>query len=253
MPTQILMPALSPTMTEGKLAKWLKREGDAVKSGDVIAEIETDKATMEMEAVDEGVLGKILVPAGTEKVQVNQPIAVLLDEGEKASDVPAAPKPRCRHLRPRRTATAAPPAPEAAQAPAAAGRRSASASGSGKRPPPAQAGAIVFSPVRWRDASPPTPASISRKACRAADQMAASSKPMWRKPVSGGGSRATGGSPRQRNRQRPARHPAARCRQFGQPYHRRAELHDAQDHREASAGSQVHHSAFLPDHRLRHR
>ena len=81
MSTHILMPALSPTMTEGKLAKWLKKEGDAIKSGDVIAEIETDKATMEMEAVDEGVLGKILIPEGTEKVSVNEPIAVLLAEG----------------------------------------------------------------------------------------------------------------------------------------------------------------------------
>ncbi|HRQ82825.1 MAG TPA: biotin/lipoyl-binding protein, partial [Azospirillaceae bacterium] len=82
MPIEILMPALSPTMTEGKLAKWLKNEGDAVKSGDVIAEIETDKATMEFEAVDEGVIGKILVAAGAEGVAVNTPIAVLLEDGE---------------------------------------------------------------------------------------------------------------------------------------------------------------------------
>ena len=82
MPTPILMPALSPTMTEGNLARWVKQEGDAVRSGDVIAEIETDKATMEVEAVDEGTLGKILVPAGTEGVAVNTPIAMLLGEGE---------------------------------------------------------------------------------------------------------------------------------------------------------------------------
>src|ERR1700749_945041 len=82
MPTQILMPALSPTMTEGKLARWLKKEGDGVKSGDVIAEIETDKATMEMEAVDEGVIGKILVPEGTEGVTVNKPIARMNGEGQ---------------------------------------------------------------------------------------------------------------------------------------------------------------------------
>ncbi len=87
MPINILMPALSPTMTEGKLAKWLKGEGDKVKSGDVLAEIETDKATMEVEAVDEGVLGKILVQAGTEGVAVNTPIAMLLGEGEKASAI----------------------------------------------------------------------------------------------------------------------------------------------------------------------
>ena len=84
MTIQILMPALSPTMTEGKLAKWLKNPGDKIKAGQVIAEIETDKATMEVEAVDEGVMGKIIVPAGTENVKVNELIAVLLEEGESA-------------------------------------------------------------------------------------------------------------------------------------------------------------------------
>ncbi|MDB5491203.1 MAG: pyruvate dehydrogenase complex component subunit beta, partial [Micavibrio sp.] len=86
MSTEILMPALSPTMTEGKLARWTKKEGDMVKAGDVIAEIETDKATMEVEAVDEGRLGKLLVAEGTENVAVNTPIAVLLEEGENAAD-----------------------------------------------------------------------------------------------------------------------------------------------------------------------
>lgn len=104
MPIDILMPALSPTMEEGKLAKWLKNEGDAVKSGDVIAEIETDKATMEVEAVDEGTLAKIIVPAGTEGVKVNALIAVLAAEGEDVSAASAAP---------------APAAPVAAPAPAA--------------------------------------------------------------------------------------------------------------------------------------
>jgi pyruvate dehydrogenase E2 component (dihydrolipoamide acetyltransferase) len=89
MPTNILMPALSPTMEKGKLAKWLKKEGDTVKSGDVLAEIETDKATMEVEAVDEGTVGKILVAEGTDDVAVNTPIAVLLGEGEKAGDIKA--------------------------------------------------------------------------------------------------------------------------------------------------------------------
>ena len=93
MPVQILMPALSPTMTDGKLSKWHKAEGDAVQSGDIIAEIETDKATMEYEAVDEGVIGKILVPEGTEGVLVNAPIAVLLEEGEDASAIDAAASP----------------------------------------------------------------------------------------------------------------------------------------------------------------
>src|SRR5438270_5690692 len=90
MATNILMPALSPTMEEGKLAKWLVKEGDTVKSGTILAEIETDKATMEFEAVDEGKIGKILVPEGAEGVKVNAPIAVLLDDGEKMGDAPAA-------------------------------------------------------------------------------------------------------------------------------------------------------------------
>ena len=85
MPIEILMPALSPTMTEGNLAKWLKKEGDEVHSGDVLAEIETDKATMEVEAVDDGKIGRILVPEGAEGIKVNEPIALLLGEDEDAS------------------------------------------------------------------------------------------------------------------------------------------------------------------------
>jgi pyruvate dehydrogenase E1 component beta subunit len=87
MPIQVLMPALSPTMEKGNLAKWLKKEGEAIKSGDVIAEIETDKATMEVEATDEGTLGKILIPEGTADVAVNTPIATILSDGENASDL----------------------------------------------------------------------------------------------------------------------------------------------------------------------
>jgi pyruvate dehydrogenase E2 component (dihydrolipoamide acetyltransferase) len=93
MPINILMPALSPTMEKGNLAKWLKKEGDAVKAGDILAEIETDKATMEYEAVDEGTLGKILVPEGTQDVAVNAPIAVLLGEGEDKNAIASAPAP----------------------------------------------------------------------------------------------------------------------------------------------------------------
>src|SRR6185437_10900476 len=91
MPIQVLMPALSPTMEKGNLAKWLKKEGEAIRSGDVIAEIETDKATMEVEATDEGTLGKILIPEGTNDVAVNTPIATILSEGESASDLGKAP------------------------------------------------------------------------------------------------------------------------------------------------------------------
>ncbi len=93
MPTEILMPALSPTMEEGTLAKWLVKEGDTVASGDLLAEIETDKATMEFEAVDEGTVGKLLVAEGTEAVKVNTPIAVLLDDGESADDIGTSPAP----------------------------------------------------------------------------------------------------------------------------------------------------------------
>src|ERR1035438_8347248 len=87
MPIEVLMPALSPTMEKGNLSKWLKKEGDSVKSGDIIAEIETDKATMEVEAADEGTLGKILVPEGTADVAVNTPIAVILGDGEDKSAI----------------------------------------------------------------------------------------------------------------------------------------------------------------------
>ncbi len=95
MPIDVLMPALSPTMEKGNLAKWLKKEGDSVKSGDIIAEIETDKATMEVEATDEGIMGKILVPEGTADVAVNTPIAVILSDGESNSDIKAA-KPKAK-------------------------------------------------------------------------------------------------------------------------------------------------------------
>ena len=84
MATEVLMPALSPTMTEGKIARWLKSEGEPVRAGDVLAEIETDKATMEVEAIDEGVLAKIVIPEGTEHVAVNTPIAVIAGNGEEA-------------------------------------------------------------------------------------------------------------------------------------------------------------------------
>jgi pyruvate dehydrogenase E2 component (dihydrolipoamide acetyltransferase) len=120
MPVNVLMPALSPTMEKGKLSKWLKKEGDPVKSGDVLAEIETDKATMEVEAVDEGTLGKQLVAEGTEDVAVNTPIAVILGEGEKMGDAPAAAAPKAAPAAP--TPQAAAPA-ASAPAPAAAAAR----------------------------------------------------------------------------------------------------------------------------------
>ncbi len=152
MATNILMPALSPTMTEGTLARWLKKEGEPVKAGDVIAEIETDKATMEVEAVDEGVLGRILVQDGTEGVKVNDPIAILVDEGEAVPDgpAPAAAKP----------ATAPAAAKPAAKPPP--GERSggpvsqpASASASGARAPtPAGGENASAAPALQQNAAP---------------------------------------------------------------------------------------------------
>ncbi|MCB1841069.1 MAG: pyruvate dehydrogenase complex dihydrolipoamide acetyltransferase [Alphaproteobacteria bacterium] len=141
MPINITMPALSPTMTEGTLSRWLKAEGDSISAGDIIAEIETDKATMEVEAVDEGILGKIIVPAGTEKVPVNDVIAVLLEEGESASDI-SAPQ------------TSAPPPPKAA-APAQQKQQQAGAPSSGSKPAPVQSHApsgsrIFASPLARR-------------------------------------------------------------------------------------------------------
>jgi pyruvate dehydrogenase E2 component (dihydrolipoamide acetyltransferase) len=125
MSINITMPALSPTMEEGKLAKWHVKEGDSVSSGDVIAEIETDKATMEVEAVDEGKIGKIVVPEGTENVKVNAVIAVILTEGESAADAKAAPAPAPKAAEAPRAAAPAPEpakaeAPKAAPAPVAA-------------------------------------------------------------------------------------------------------------------------------------
>ena len=115
MPIQVLMPALSPTMEKGNLSKWLKKEGEPIKSGDVIAEIETDKATMEVEATDEGTLGKILIPEGTADVAVNTPIATILADGESASDLGKATAP----AKPEKAAESAPPAQAKAEAPAA--------------------------------------------------------------------------------------------------------------------------------------
>ena len=127
MAVKILMPALSPTMTEGTLAKWLMKEGDEVSSGDVMAEIETDKATMEFEAVDEGVIAKILVPDGTEGVAVNTPIAILAEEGESAEDAIAAagdgaPKPEAKAEPAPAAKEPAKPAPAQSAAPAAAAK-----------------------------------------------------------------------------------------------------------------------------------
>jgi pyruvate dehydrogenase E2 component (dihydrolipoamide acetyltransferase) len=132
MPANILMPALSPTMEKGNLAKWLKKEGDRIKSGDVIAEIETDKATMEVEAVDEGILAKILVPAGTADVPVNQLIGVIAGEGEDASAVSAAPTAKAAAAAAPSSA-AVPAAPSPARGEGGSVPPAAAANGSGAR------------------------------------------------------------------------------------------------------------------------
>ncbi len=136
MPIDILMPALSPTMEKGNLAKWLKKEGDAIKAGDVIAEIETDKATMEVEAVDEGILAKIIVPEGSQDVPVNQLIAVIAAEGEDVKSAAGG--------------AGATPAPAQAAAPAPAPKAAAA-------PQPA-------APVAKAEPMPPAPASIAQAA-----------------------------------------------------------------------------------------
>jgi len=142
MATEILMPALSPTMEEGTLAKWLVKEGDTVSAGDLLAEIETDKATMEFEAVDEGVVGKLLVAEGTEGVKVNTPIAVMLDEGESASDISSAP------------AKAEAPAAKQAEAEAEAAPQSATAAKPAPAAPKSGDGARIFaSPLARRIAA----------------------------------------------------------------------------------------------------
>jgi pyruvate dehydrogenase E2 component (dihydrolipoamide acetyltransferase) len=146
MPTEILMPALSPTMEEGTLAKWLVKEGDTVSSGDLIAEIETDKATMEFEAVDEGIVGKILIAEGSEGVKVNTPIAVLLEDGESADDIDTSAA----------TPEAAPAADAAAEeAPAAAEKAAAPAAATPAPAAPAAAdGSRIFaSPLARRIAA----------------------------------------------------------------------------------------------------
>src|ERR1700731_2611927 len=127
MATEVLMPALSPTMTEGKIARWLKSEGEPVRAGDVLAEIETDKATMEVEAVDEGVLAKIVVPEGTENVAVNSPIAVIAADGESvdagAAGGGARPAPQPAAPQAPAEQGGAPPPPRPPKAPPRGGRR----------------------------------------------------------------------------------------------------------------------------------
>jgi pyruvate dehydrogenase E2 component (dihydrolipoamide acetyltransferase) len=148
MAIEILMPALSPTMTEGTLARWLKKEGDAIKPGDIIAEIETDKATMEVEAVEEGILGRILVPAGTAGVKVNQPIALLTAPGEALPPAAASAAPASAPAAPSPTA---PPAAPVTASPAPAAAQPGPAAAAPATPPPRAAEErIIASPLARR-------------------------------------------------------------------------------------------------------
>ena len=186
MPINILMPALSPTMEKGNLAKWLKKEGDKVKSGDVIAEIETDKATMEVEAVDEGTIAKIVVPEGTADVPVNDVIAVLAGDGEDVKSAGAAPPPKAAaESRGRNADAKAKPAAApstAAAAPCCEGART--GCGCHARAAAARRKPTVMpapSPRRWPGALPRKPAS-SLRASTARARMAASSRATSRRP-----------------------------------------------------------------------
>ena len=184
MPTEILMPALSPTMEEGTLAKWLVKEGDTVSSGDLLAEIETDKATMEFEAVDEGTIGKLLVSEGSEGVKVNTPIAVILEEGESADAVDDASAPEA-------PAKASGEAPDSDDKDKKDRTRetddtdrkddgadiAASAKPAPPRPRPTTE--TAFSPHRWPADLLPTRGSRCRT-CPDRARMVASSRPMWR-------------------------------------------------------------------------
>ena len=182
MPIEVLMPALSPTMTEGNLAKWHKKEGDAVKAGDILAEIETDKATMEFEAADEGTLGRILVPEGTQAVKVNQPIAVILGEGEDAAALDKA-KPA-----PAKPAAAAAPASETQKAePAAAANKPAPAPVAPKTAPPPP-----------RAAAPPPAAAAAPRSNGHADGERVFASPLAKRMAEQAGldlSRLTGSGP----------------------------------------------------------
>ena len=195
MPVNILMPALSPTMEKGNLARWLKKEGDAVKAGDVIAEIETDKATMEYESIDDGVLAKIVVPEGTQDVAVNQLIAVLATEGEdpKAAASAAGKAAAAKDSAPAKQKAPEPAKPAAAQ-PAPLRHRPPARN---RRPPPQRTAPTACSRRPWRAGSPRTPASTS-VASRAPDRTAGSSRATSRPR-----SRARGS--RQRRAQPPAR------------------------------------------------
>jgi pyruvate dehydrogenase E2 component (dihydrolipoamide acetyltransferase) len=248
MPINILMPALSPTMEKGNLAKWLKKEGEAVKTGDVIAEIETDKATMEYEAVDDGVMAKIVVPEGTNDVPVNQLIAVLAQEGEDPKVAAAAAGKGVPAPKPPTAASAATPSPQPSQ-PAAPS-------------PQAKAPAPASSPKAAGEGARADGHGTNR----------AFSSPLARRLAKEAGieiGRIAGSGPHGQGRQRPARTGrGGGCRSRGRAVDvgsadpralRRRQLRaysarrHASHHRAAANRLGADHSAFLSHRRLRHR
>ena len=246
MPIEILMPALSPTMTEGNVSKWLKREGEEVHSGDVLAEIETDKATMEFEAVDDGRLGKILVPEGAQGIKVNQPIALLLGEGEDAAALEKlnVPAPKAVPTPPPEQAPAqAQPAPEAqAQPSPARGNGRIFASPLARRMAQ-QAGlelaAIAGSGPQGRVVKADIEAALSAERAAPAPARPADQPPPAPSVAPAG---ATG----------PVQGASAGSRRQSAPH--RATAHgDAPRHRQAADGIKANGPAFLSDHRLRDR
>ena len=241
MSINILMPALSPTMTEGKLAKWHVKVGDTVKSGQVICEIETDKATMEVEAVDEGKIGQIVVPEGTEGVKVNAVIAVLLEEGETEVEGAAPRRRRCAGAAKRRSR----PAGRSAAAPrsrrrAKRRRRSAPARSAGATAPSGRAHLRLAARQAHRRARR---ASISR-ASRARARTAASSRPTSRTRKPGAAAPAPAAAPKAA----PRRAPRRRQPIVAAPGDTRIpHTADAQGHRAAHARVQADRAALLPD------
>ena len=241
MATNILMPALSPTMTEGTLARWLKKEGESVKSGDVIAEIETDKATMEVEAVDEGVLGKILVGDGTQGVKVNQPIAVLVEPGEKvpAEAAPSSAPPQQSAAPPPAQASPS-PSPVAADA-VEAPKPVAAQRGNGHDAQAAAGERIFVSPLARRMAQQ---AGIALDGLKGSGPNGRIVKADIEAALQKGPARARAPEAPAPSAPTPARRPGA-----GTTDHRaastRAEQHDAEGHRPPADRGEADHPALL--------
>ena len=253
MPIQILMPALSPTMTEGNVASWLKSEGDEVAAGDILCEIETDKATMEVEATDEGTLGRIVVPAGTEGVPVNAVIGLILEEGEDASALDgaesAAPAAAAPAAAPAEPAAEPAPAASAAPAPQATTPVAAAPGGNGATPPALarEPGARIFaSPLARR---------MAKQAGLALEAIAGTGPNgrIVKVDVEAAIAAAAAAPAAAVAASAPAAAPAAPPAHAPVAYRGRAGEHHAQGHRPAAPGGEARGPALLFDGRLRGR